>query len=281
MYKRTRWGFALLALAIGLGVWILRETPLQYGIDLQGGSELVYELDLRHIETGREEVATKVKDIISNRLNVYGLKEISVSVQGEARLVVQLPGQGGQAVESIKRQVESAGKLEFRLVATPDQQDPQAQQAYRQEEGRYNNELADWIRRKRANPELADPRPIEPQFIVREEVEKDPDDPEGGLKSSGRIHTLVNTPEGIVSGDHLTRVGPTFDSQTMQPGVAFEFNGEGARQFGDMTGPNKDRGLAILLDDDIKQVDNIKDRINTNGQLTGNISQDEVQGVVT
>ncbi len=88
MYKKTFWGFAFLALIIGLAVWLVTATGIQYGIDLQGGTELTYRLDLSRIEGDRTKVAEQVKNIIGKRLNAYGLKEISVSVQGEDQIVV-------------------------------------------------------------------------------------------------------------------------------------------------------------------------------------------------
>ena len=68
-----------------------------------------------------------MKEIISKRLNAYGLKEISIAIQGEDQMVVQLPGTDEQSVGHIKRQVESAGKLEFRLVASAQEQTPERQ----------------------------------------------------------------------------------------------------------------------------------------------------------
>lgn len=282
MYKKTRWGFALLALVIAFGVWVLSKVPIQFGIDLYGGTELTYRLDLSRVETDREEVAEKVKEIISNRLNTYGLKEISVSVQGEDQLVVQLPGQGRQSVDQLKQQVETAGKLEFRLVATNAEQSPEKQEEYKSQERNFNADLREWIQKKRDDPNLAVARPVEPRYIVRELVDKDEDDPTAvGLKPTGRFYTLVNTPEGIVSGEYLTRVGATVDQQTFAPAVAFEFSGDGARAFGELTGPNKGRSLAITLDNDVMQVATIEDRITSSGVLRGKFTDADVQGVVT
>ena len=111
MYKRTRWGLVSLTLLVALCVWAISTVALQLGIDLQGGTELTYQLDLSRIERDRKDVADKVKDIIAKRLNAYGMKELSVSVQGADRLVVQLPGTDSQAVDQLKRQIETAGNL--------------------------------------------------------------------------------------------------------------------------------------------------------------------------
>ena len=83
MYKHTFWGFALLAFLVGGAIWIISAVPMQKGIDLQGGTELRYRLDLSRIEGDRAKVADEVKDIISKRLDAYGLKEISIAARGE------------------------------------------------------------------------------------------------------------------------------------------------------------------------------------------------------
>src|SRR5213594_1164140 len=101
MYKRTGWGFAIMALILGGCIYYLTTGRFILGIDLRGGTELTYELDLSRVE---EQTAT------ANRLDIYGLKEISIAVQGENRLVVQLPGaQDSQDVAFLKQQIEQAG----------------------------------------------------------------------------------------------------------------------------------------------------------------------------
>ena len=150
MYKRTRWGFAFLAVLVGLCIWLLAKVPLKLGIDLRGGTLLTYSLDLSRIEHNPGAVAEQVKDIIAKRLNAYGLKEISVQVQGQDHLVVRLPGSDPEAVEGIKKQVETAGNLAFRLVSTTELQTPEAQKQVEEEERTYIENDRDWVARKLA-----------------------------------------------------------------------------------------------------------------------------------
>ena len=58
-----------------------------------------------------------------------------------------------------------------------------------------------------------------------------------------------------------------------QPAVSFTFNREGARKFGDVTGENIGRLLAVLLDDQIQTVATIITRITDEGQITGSFTQ--------
>src|SRR5262245_19669972 len=120
MYKRTGYGFALIALIVGGCIYFLSTSTFNLGIDLRGGTELTYGLDLSHVaptEQGGPTPAEQVKNVIAQRLDIYGLKEISIAVQGDDRLVIQLPGADSQEVDNLKRLIEQAGRLEFRLAA--------------------------------------------------------------------------------------------------------------------------------------------------------------------
>ena len=293
MYKKTRWGFAALAIVVGLCLWLFTEVDIKYGIDLRGGTLLSYKLDLSQIDQDRSTVAEQVKDIIARRLNSYGLKEISVAVQGEDHLIVRLPGTDPQSAEEIKRQIRTAGNLTFRLMTGgPDDGTSADLNKVEEEEREYLASDRRWVREKlaadQAGRDFAERRPEPPQELVRWYDTKDLDDEGGTIK---RRYALSNehqydvatgewVPYGIVSGSFLSRVLATTD-QNLRPAVSFEFQGEGARMFGDLTGKNIGRNLAILLDDDVMQVAEIKDRISTQGQLSGDFTDKEVFGIVT
>ena len=70
---------------------------LTLGLDLQGGSHLVFETNLVDDETGElipptSEQMDSLKKIIERRLNSSGLGEPIVQILGEDRLLVQIPG---------------------------------------------------------------------------------------------------------------------------------------------------------------------------------------------
>jgi SecD/SecF fusion protein len=111
-------GFSIVAIVIGLCAWAFSTLEFRLGIDLQGGTELVYEINVGELEydVGGSNVAEVVKDLIYNRLDAFGLKEIGIAVVGGDRLVIQLPGADKQFVDEIKRQIEDTGTLEFTLV---------------------------------------------------------------------------------------------------------------------------------------------------------------------
>jgi protein-export membrane protein SecD len=69
-----------------------KEIPFKLGLDLQGGTHLIYQADLSKIETGnKSESMEGLRDVIEKRVNYFGVKEPVIQVQGE-RLIVELAG---------------------------------------------------------------------------------------------------------------------------------------------------------------------------------------------
>ncbi|OHA67106.1 MAG: protein-export membrane protein SecD [Candidatus Wildermuthbacteria bacterium RIFCSPHIGHO2_02_FULL_47_12] len=72
------------------------EIPFQLGLDLQGGMHLVYQADLSQIQSGEYDSAMAgLRDVIERRVNLFGVKEPLVQVEGsdkEQRLIVELAG---------------------------------------------------------------------------------------------------------------------------------------------------------------------------------------------
>jgi preprotein translocase subunit SecD len=66
------------------------------GLDLAGGSHLVFEADTSQIgEVAKSEAIESVKTVIESRVNLFGISEPNVqtsSFQGKDRIVVELPG---------------------------------------------------------------------------------------------------------------------------------------------------------------------------------------------
>lgn len=62
------------------------------------------------------------------------------------------------------------------------------------------------------------------------------------------IPTLANTKSTGLTGKDLKRAQVTFSSQTGEPEVSLEFNGEGAKKFGEITRRLVGKPLAIFLD---------------------------------
>jgi protein-export membrane protein SecD len=138
MWKTRITALLILLLGIGLGFfvyksevshrnlakdakpnWIARH-PFKLGLDLSGGTHLVYKADVSQVDaTELKNSMDALRDVIERRVNVFGVSEPIVQVQnggfssaGEERLIVDLPG-----VTDVSKAVEMIGQtpmLEFR-----------------------------------------------------------------------------------------------------------------------------------------------------------------------
>lgn len=130
-------GILLIALAAAWIVWPhgsrinLSKMKINYskdfsthlGLDLQGGSHLVYQADFKDIDTAdQKEALTAVRDTIERRVNSFGVSEPLVQVQGKDQIVVELPG-----IDDVNKAIEQIGQtplLEFRTPGAPKEQTP-------------------------------------------------------------------------------------------------------------------------------------------------------------
>ncbi len=101
----------------------IKDSGFKLGLDLQGGSHLVYEADVKNIpEKEKGEVMSGLRDVIERRINIFGVREpvVRVEEKGEhKRLVVDLPG-----VKNVKEAIKMIGKtpyLEFREERSEDE----------------------------------------------------------------------------------------------------------------------------------------------------------------
>ncbi len=121
-----------------LGIDYQRELKVHEGLDLEGGSHLVYQADMSKVPEGeRTEALDGAVDVIERRVNALGVSEPLVQANRSAadyRVIVELPG-----VTDVQEASEIIGatvKMEFREqdpAADPANPDPLA--AYKEETG--------------------------------------------------------------------------------------------------------------------------------------------------
>lgn len=106
---------------------------VKLGLDLAGGTELIYKADTSSIETDEKGALESLREVIDRRVNLFGVAEPLVQLEKsspvagvvENRLIVELPG-----VTDVAAAVDALGKtpvLEFKLVdpnATASSTDP-------------------------------------------------------------------------------------------------------------------------------------------------------------
>ena len=100
---------------VELPTWF-SSKELKLGLDLQGGMHLVLEVDTEGLPSETAENAVKsAQQIITNRIDQFGVAEPTIQKIGSKRILVQLPGlrDAGRAKELIGK----TALLEFQLVA--------------------------------------------------------------------------------------------------------------------------------------------------------------------
>jgi preprotein translocase subunit SecD len=128
MLKRRITALAILCVAAGLGYFVLTShtsgaKPFKLGLDLSGGTQLVYRANLSAIPAEDvQDSMDSLRDTIERRVNLFGVAEPLVQTQragalaesDEQRLIVELPG-----ITDTERAIALIGQtpvLEFRLL---------------------------------------------------------------------------------------------------------------------------------------------------------------------
>ncbi len=100
----------------------LSEESFRLGLDLQGGTHLVYEANMEQIpDEDREEALSGVRDVIERRVNAFGVSEPVVQTTttgGTYRVIVELAG-----VLDVKEAIKQIGEtpvLEFKEPGKPE-----------------------------------------------------------------------------------------------------------------------------------------------------------------
>jgi preprotein translocase subunit SecD len=96
---------------------------------------------------------------------------------------------------------------------------------------------------------------------------------DGTTGSAGTNYFLVRK-VAPVTGNDLRSTSVGLD-ETSRPAVLFSLKPDGARKFGQLTGQNIGRSLAIVLDNRIQSYPRINGRITDSGQIAGGFTQQE------
>jgi len=121
----------IVATFVSLPSSVNKKFDLKLGLDLAGGSRLVFEADTSKIGGDKKETALAgVRDVIERRVNLFGVSEPTVQTsrfEGKDRIIVELPG-----VKDTKEATDLIGKtaqlifMEVEEIPAPDGATPSA-----------------------------------------------------------------------------------------------------------------------------------------------------------
>ncbi|NTV44920.1 MAG: protein translocase subunit SecD [Candidatus Yonathbacteria bacterium] len=221
--------------------------PFRYGLDLSGGTRLVYNADVSKVAAS--DVTTSMnslRDVIERRVNLFGVAEPIVQVEkgsvlggtgDDERLIVELPG-----VTDIDAAIAMIGQtplLEFKLEKSDTQAIIQAKQD--------------------AQKALTS----------------------GGSVSLNALAFQDPFADTGLTGRFLQKASLEFDQTTNEPIVSIIFNQEGSDLFAKITRENVDKTLAIYLDGSPISTPVIREEI-TGGkaQISGSMNAEEAKMLV-
>lgn len=185
------------------------EKPYVLGLDLQGGVSLVYQADLSTV-TDKATAMSGLRDVIERRVNMFGVSEPVIEIQGENRLLVELPG-----VTDVQQAIQMIGQtpyLEF-------------------DEERTAADTQNILNVIKA---------VQAAETAKQDITKVPN-------WQTALENPYFQPTEL-TGKYLTKATVIYDPTTYKPQIQLQFNDAGAAIFTDITGRNINKPLAIYLD---------------------------------
>lgn len=264
--------------------WMPNKT-VALGLDLQGGSHLLLEVEVDTVLRERAEdlVNTARPELRKEKI---GYTRIT-SIPGGMRLTLR-EGQDLDAVKKILRALDS----DVTVTVSENGQTVEAaysETAIKTMRDQTIDQSIEIVRRRIDETGTREPiiqRQGENRIIVQLPGVDDPQRIKeilgqtakltfhmvdmGGAASGGtRVLPMTNDPaqtiaiqrRAMLTGDMLTNAQPSFDPQTGQPIVSFRLNGIGAKRFCQVTRENVGQPFAIVLDDEVISAPRINSEI--------------------
>jgi preprotein translocase subunit SecD len=216
---------------------VMKKVKVQ---DTSDGIIYILDLDKREIEQIKKSAVEQALETIRNRIDQFGVAEPTIQLQGEDRILIQLPG-----IKDPKRALDLIGKtalLEFKIVDD-------------------ENSLDEALKGK---------VPPDDEVLNQREVNRET----GEVK---KVPFLLKK-KTLLTGDRLVNAQVRIDSQFNEPYVAISFDDRGAKMFEKITDKYVNKRLAIILDNNVYSAPVIKEKIaGGHAQITGRFSPEEAR----
>ncbi|MBN2510721.1 MAG: protein translocase subunit SecD, partial [Spirochaetales bacterium] len=231
---------------------------MQLGLDLSGGMRVVLEADIESLEKrlghsasteDKEDAITRAMEILTNRIDKFGVSEPSIRRQGEDQISIEIPG--AEDPERVRTFLMGKGSLVFHIV---DQDMSQAVAAYMQENP--NAQITADGKIRNADIVAAGYRVV--GFYTKDSY---------GVDEWQRW--VVIEDEVGLDGGHIQQATVSSHPITGKPVVNFQLDREGGEIFFKLTSENVDKTLAVVMDDKVKTMANISEAIRDSVQVTG------------
>jgi len=237
-------------------------------VDAKEGSfpQITITLKNSEIDFIRTHAVEQSLEIIRNRIDQFGVSEPVIIRQGEAEIVVQLPG-----VKDPKRALKLLGdtaQLEFKRVADTAGINllQLADEALKTEQ--WNGQWSSHVEVEKLNRALENKLPEN----TRVYIEKDTD------QETGReiIRPILLDTQILMTGEMVKNAQVRISNQFNEPYVSIDFTSRGGRVFAKLTEENVGKRMAIVLDDIVRSAPVIREKIlGGSAQISGSFSHEE------
>ncbi len=223
------------------------------GLDLQGGTQLVYEADLSKKDPGQTDaqVMATVRQKIESRVNAFGVAEPQIQIGGNNRILVQLPGV--KDINEAKKLIGQTAELRFMTIA-PENLDASLNLTWTDDSGPHSQPFS-----QTGTDEL--------KFLT--DTGKIKWLPGKAVGTSGQTEELTGRFLKPNSQIELSQDIPP------QPEVSFEFNSEGGVLFEQITrglftgNEATNKPLGVFLDKDLITAPKVNGVIKDKGVISG------------
>ncbi|WP_394996354.1 protein translocase subunit SecD [uncultured Helicobacter sp.] len=182
-----------------------------------------------------EDAINQAISTIRKRLDIFGLQEPSVTKRGKQNILVEVPGKNTpEEEERLRALISKPSHLQFMAV--------------------------DEDRNARVN------------LMSESEAESYGDVILPFAQDEGEGALLLVKKVPILDGSAISSASPARDSNGKYV-VNFTLNSDGAQQFGNFTGKNIGKRLAIVLDGKVYSAPAVRARISDSGQISGNFDK--------
>jgi SecD/SecF fusion protein len=291
----TRIGVVLFSLVLAAGPFVANWAEgkslmdaVHLGIDLAGGTNMVFAVDREAAKVSGKEVTSEVMDkmvsAVSRRVNPTGTEEVTVRKVGVDRIEVIVPGADQEKVDATKRKIVDLGKLEFSVLANEAEHQDLIQRAdaLGNDKGEIFRDgllIGKW-RRAAIDAETGEPK-IQPGDRVHTRTVTQND------KQALEYLVVVDPdPKRRITGDLLKSVRDTITDKGLA--VGFTFNERGGylmqqltSKYQPRTGAGYKTRLAVLLNEEIHSAPTINAVIGSSGVIEGSFTQEEVDELIS
>lgn len=238
--------------------------------------------EMVEIPSARERALTQIRERVKNADGAGPALDAAIA----AHAAYSAARKGLDDPADLVRLLQGAGVLNFRISVAPNELGEEARLRRELRERGPANVQGDGVRWLRINKvdnwyddvetlrQLRDTAPA--YFASRYNVVVEERDGVYWLLCKDAPGVRLTAAEGAWSLTAATRSVDEFG----KPSVAFRMNPRGASLLGDLTERHRGRQMAIVLDDQVISAPTLQSRISTNGQITGNFGEEELNYLI-